>query len=79
MYLNALAGFFYFIVKFHIQYIITLQIIYVLGARSCEVRTEFDPRSRRNLLICKRSSIAHSLSLAYSHPPDMTETLLKRM
>ena len=39
---------------------------------------EFDPRSRKNLLNRKRSSIAHSFSLSTSHRPDMTETLLKR-
>ena len=40
-------------------------------------RTEFDPRTRRNLLNRKRSSIAHSLSLSASHRPDMTEILFK--
>ena len=39
--------------------------------------TEFEPRSRRNLLNCKRCSIAHSLSLSFAHRPDMTEILLK--
>ena len=38
---------------------------------------EFDPRSRRNLLNLKWSSIAHSLSLSTSHRPDMIEILLK--
>ena len=39
---------------------------------------EFNPHSRRNLLIRKRSSIAHSLSLSSKHRPDITEILLKR-
>ena len=40
---------------------------------------EFYPRSRRNPLNRKWSSIAHCLSLSTSHRPDMTETLLKRL
>ena len=39
---------------------------------------EFEPCSRRNLLNCKRGSIAHSLSLSFAHLPDMTEMLLER-
>ena len=42
-------------------------------------QTEFDPRSRLNLLNHKQSSIAHSLTLSASHHPDMTEILLKRV
>ena len=40
--------------------------------------TDFKPRSRRNLLNCKRGYNAHSLSLSSVHCPDMTEILLKR-
>ena len=39
---------------------------------------KFKPRSRRNLLNCKRGSTAHSLLLSSTIHPDMTELLLKR-
>ena len=43
----------------------------VLGSPGSSV--SMSPAKRRNLLNHKRGSIAHSLSLSYSHRSDMTE------
>ena len=37
------------------------------------------PAKGEDLFNCKRSFVAHSLSLSSAHRPDMTEILLKRM